>query len=450
MRRTILVWLAMSTLAASAGAQGTSAKPRAHKKRATATKTTTTTATPAAPTRTAPTAAAPTPAAPTPASPKGAAPTRTAPTPAAPTPATAMQTPSPPVAAKRAPAHQPAKRPSLSLGLGLEFRYDDNILQLTPAGLDRLDRRPGPPRFRIQTPDDNITGFHGDLRWRVRPIPRRETRFAAAADVYSYHRNDVKSWQQFGVSLQQELNESRHYFLATLDLWLNYMPNYYVGELTDADDSFFAGRRIRRSVQYAQTGFGGRTNVQFLHGKLEAQFGLERLHRDYDVFFDERDNDNDMWHVGLEARPFRHWGAAARVTYLEGELEARGDLPETPIPDRDISYKHHGFGGSVTLPWGHGKSRGHGDAGYMPETRSYTTPDKFDVTRFGGRSNLRHEMFVRITQRIWGPLEAVGNYYRLTNRASLPPGVDVSTDTTDWDQNRWSIMIRGRWEFLPR
>ena len=96
-------------------------------------------------------------------------------------------------------------RPALAIALAFEQLYDDNILRLTQHDLDRLAANPAPPRFLISTPDDNISSLETDLRWYLRPLPRRETRLAAFIDIHKYQRNQVKDWQHYGISLLQEL-----------------------------------------------------------------------------------------------------------------------------------------------------------------------------------------------------------------------------------------------------
>lgn len=334
----------------------------------------------------------------------------------------------------------------LSFVVGIERVHDDNILQLTAHGFDRFSQNPDPPRFLIVSPDDAIHVIRGDVRWSTRPLPRRETRLAASVDANEYQRNRVKNWQEYEVSLRQELTSSRRN-LSTLEISWADLPRYYLGEITDADASFEAGTRIRKSLDYAQVALAARLEQELFHGRLVLGAGFERLHRDYGASFEERDNDNDQWRAALETRPFPRWGLTARVAYLEGTLTARGDLESTPIRDTDISYRHSGLGAGLTLPWGRGSGRGRLVASWMPERRVYSTSDKFDLLRFG-RTNRREETTLRVYQSVWGPFEAVGTYDRLTSRASFTQGIDFDPDVTDFVQTRLGLMLRARWELL--
>lgn len=343
--------------------------------------------------------------------------------------------------AQAAPA--PAKSP-FSLAVSLSRQHDDNILQLTQHNLDRLAADASAPRFLVSTPDDEVTAASADALWHGRLLPRRESRVVASADARRYARNEVMNWEEYELSVQQELTASRR-SLSSLKLWTASVPRYYLGQITDADDSFAAGTRIRRSLTYAQSTLGARADQRLLQGRARAALGIERLHRNYDGHFDERDNDNVQWRAQLVVSPFRRWGGSAGIVWLTGRLDARGDLVLSPIRDADISYDHRGLGASVTLPWGRGERRGRVDIDWMPERRTYTTSDVYDLTRHG-RENERRETAVRVTQHAWGPFEAVATWSRLTSDASFPDGVPLPEEQTNFDQTRYGLMLRGRWE----
>src|SRR5262249_53008774 len=187
----------------------------------------------------------------------------------------------------------------------------------------------------------------------------------------------------------------RNRLARSLDL--SHVPRWYLGELTDRDESVIAGRRVRNSVDYAETAYGIRLEQALWGGRASVDGSLERIHRDYNVHFPERDNDNDQFRLGATVYPFPGWGANVRVSWLRGDLNARGEIPDTlGVNDVDISYDHDGVGVLATLPWSHGGWRGRLDASRVPEERVFTDSDKFDVTRFG-RVARRLENRVRVT-----------------------------------------------------
>jgi len=250
-----------------------------------------------------------------------------------------------------------------------------------------------------------------------------------------------------------ELTASRRHLLA-LDLSLSHIPRYYLGEIRDIDETVAAQRPnnnpIRHSLTYAQTSMGARLTQDVVHGRLSVAGELERVHRQYNRHFLERVNDNDEWTLAAEATPSRRWPASARVTWLTGRLQARGDLPDTlGITDTDISYDHDGVGVALALPWSLGPRRGRLDASLMPEVRTYTTTDKFDLLRFG-RENHRRDVRLRVTQRVWGPVDAIVAWERLTSRAEFHRGITFPPEQTNFDQEQLGVQLRARWELALR
>lgn len=359
-----------------------------------------------------------------------------------------------PVAGAPAPSGRTEPAPprpsssSWSASVAIERLHDDNILQLTKHDADRFAANSSPPRFLIESTGDNVSVLHGNLRWRPRLVRRRETRFAGSLDVSRYDRNPVKNWEEYGASLEQELTASRR-ALTTVRVWGSRVPDYYLRQITDEDDSFDAGVRIRRPLRYAETELGARLSQELARGRVEISGGVRRRHRDYDGHFNERDNDNDEWTVAARGRPVPGWGLTAGLSYVAGALEARGDLAASAIRDADISYDHRGLGGSLMMPWVIGGRRGRVQFEYAPETRAYTTTDKFDLTRFD-RTNFRRETTVTVTQRVWGAFDAIAEYQRLTSDARFPDGVNFSEDVTDFEQTRFGLTLRAHWDLRGR
>lgn len=342
-------------------------------------------------------------------------------------------------------AESSRKGDSFGFSVTLERRHDDNILELTPHDLARLENNPSPPRFLVTTPDDDINIGRLSGRWTGHWIRRRATRLAGSAAIYRYSTNSVKNWEQFRLEAEQEVTASRER-LGTISVWFEYTPDYYLRQITDQDASFAAGRRLRRSLDYAEQQFGVRYTQELIDGRLTASVALERVTRDYNDNFNERDGDNDQLRLMVGGKPFAGVKLHLAANYRRGELSATGDLASSPIRDTDISYKHHGFGGSASYGWGKDRTRGRVEVSLMPQQREYQTADRFDLNRFG-RVNHRRESQLRLVQRVGGPFELLASAYRLTSDATFNSGVDFADDTTDFKRTVYGLALRARFGF---
>jgi hypothetical protein len=360
---------------------------------------------------------------------------------------------SPPAKPEHAGTHARSKHPQppqdrWTLTASLGRLYDDNVIQLTTAGLARFERDPGPPRFKIDEVGDWSTTLDASLRWRGRPLSRRQTSIEGGFSVRRYDVDEIVDREEYALSLDQELTASQRHLLVG-SLWTTHLPNYYLGEATDVDESVVAGRRVRNSLQYAQTTYGVRLGQDLMRGRLTIYGSLERLHRDYGPHFRERDNDNDQVQLAATVRPFKDWGATLRVIWIRGDLNARGDLPDTlGVTDVDISYDHDGVGAAAMLPWSKGGWRGRLDLSVIPEQRRYVTANKFDVARFGRVAD-RLESSARVTERITDLLDVIVSASRLTSRVSYTVPIAIDPSQTDFDQDTFNLALRARWDWRP-
>jgi len=332
-------------------------------------------------------------------------------------------------------------RRGLSFDVALEARYDDNILQLSPSDIDRLRSQTAPSsRFVITSADDTIAVGSFQGRWRGKPLRRRVTSIAADVDIHRYSKNDVKDYEEFSLSVSQELTASvRH--LSRLRASISHIPRFYVRELTDDDASFELGTRVRESATFEQTEYELALGQTIVRDRLVVSAGVSRKRRNFNASFLERDNTNDSWTVGIHGRPIPGSRVQIGVAYVRGSLDARGDLASTPIPDDDISYDHDGIEADVSVPW-RGRLPGRVAVHCERERRDFTTSNRFDILRFD-RGERRSDCEVSLSQRVVAGLELLAEWRRKTSDASFPAGI-ASDEITDFTQNRWSLGLRYR------
>ena len=330
------------------------------------------------------------------------------------------------------------RRERFGLNVSLEGRYDDNIIQLSERDLDRLKANTDPSRFRIETPDDTIAEGRFSFRYKARPIPRRETAFLAFLDAHRYTRNSVKDYQEFGVSILQEITASRQH-LGSLRVEFSRTPHFYLRQLTDNDASFAAGRRIREAATYSQNEYSIAYRQELINNRLEGRLSRTRRPRDFDHHFEERDSTTDSWSLSLQGRPFGGSRIEVGLGYEAGALHARGDLSSTPIPDDDISYRYHAIVFEAEVPWGT-RRRGHLKFDVEREIRNFTTDNPFDILH-SDREDERRDYRARLVQHMAGDLDLVAEVRHRSNNAAFPTDFTTSDEVTDYVENLVSLGL---------
>ena len=320
----------------------------------------------------------------------------------------------------------------------VEQRYDDNILQLSPATIDAFRRRPGSSRFKIKSIDDRITRLKLKLSSSWQLLPRRETTFRVSWQRNGYQRNDIKDYDGLTFGVRQELTASRKH-LAEIRIDAGYVSDFYLFELTDDDASFDARKRIRRSVTYDESRLSLRLEKTIIEDRLRISVGRAWYKRDYNENFNERDGTRRENLIRVEFRPLPWSRMEIGGRYASGGLDATGDLPGTLIPDDDISYDHRAVDWFGSFPWGR-RFRGRIEVSHRLEKRVYTTSNRFDLSRFG-RVNERRRLVVRLVQRLTRSLDLALTWSRRTNDARFAAGVATEPGLADYEQNRYSASL---------
>lgn len=336
-------------------------------------------------------------------------------------------------------------RKEWSLRLGLDQRYDDNILQLSERDLDRIDNPSASDvaanRFSIESADDFITvprlspGFRADW-WRGRP-----TSFDLDIAAYTYLDASVKDYQSYRFSASQTLRRGEA-LTTRAGLTYGLLPRYYLRNLISdrylEELGFLPTPLPRREVTFRKYYTQLEVEQEIMRDLLTFRglWGSEQ--RNYNRLFDERDSRMPYFEVGLALTPRRNGRLRFRASYRREDLHAEGDLPDTPsFIESDISSQRHILEADVRLRWGaKGRKKSLGlDHEY--ERRDYSTTNAFDTFHFG-REDARHytTLSFRVELRKGWFLAAQAEHD--TNRSHFPAATGGTTepnDVTDYTEN---------------
>lgn len=329
----------------------------------------------------------------------------------------------------------------LMLTAAVALQYDDNILSGNAQTVGRLEKNVTEERYGLVSADDWVAIGNVALLWSTRILPRRETVFSAGVETHRYDQNTVKDYEEVDFSVTQEVTASRRY-LGRVIVGGQWIPGFFVRNLTDDDASVEAGRRVRAGATYGQRELAIAYEQELAPGRLFASAGREWRERDYNAAFDERDATRRLWALSLRGRPLARGGVQLEGGYAWGSVAARGDLASSPFPDDDISYDVAIAGLSARAPWGR-RRPGAVTLAWEGERRVLATTNRFDVLRHG-RVDRRTEWNLRLSQRVAADLDLVAEWRFDGVRAKFPTAFTALAASVDYERQRISLGLRYR------
>ncbi len=363
--------------------------------------------------------------------------------------AAAAQDPAPPEEPRTrnpAPEAQAAgARKEWSLRLGLDARYDDNILQLSKRDRDRIDN-PSPDdvaanRFSIESADDFITvaRLSPALKahwWRGRP-----TSFDLDVSAYKYFDASIKDYQVYRFSAAQTLRGGKA-LTTRAGLTFALLPRYYLRNLISdrylEELGFLPSPLPRLEVTYRKTYAQLELEQEIVRDVLTFRGFCGRENRDYNRYFDERDSRMPYGEAGLAWTPLRNARLRLRAAYRREDLHAEGDLSDTPsFNEDDISSRRHIIEADVRVRWGAKGRRMWLALDHENERRDYTTTSTIDAFHLG-REDTRHYTTLSYRAELRKGWFLAAQVEHDTNRSRFPAatgGTAEPNDITDYTEN---------------
>lgn len=338
----------------------------------------------------------------------------------------------------------PARR-EWRLRLGLDQRYDDNILQLSDRDLDRIDNPSASDvaanRFSIESADDFITvprvspGFRADW-WRGRP-----TSFDLDISAYEYLDAPIKDYQSFRFSASQTLRGGKA--LATrAGLTYGLLPRYYLRNLISdrylEELGFLPTPLPRLEATFRKNYTQIEVEQEIVRDVLTIRGLWGREQRNYNRHFDERDSRMPYFEAGLALTPRRDGRLRFRASYRREDLHAEGDLSDTPsFIEDDVSSRRHIIDADVRLRWGAKGRRKSLALDHEHERRDYSTTNTFDAFHLG-REDTRQYTTLSFRAALKKGWFLTVQAEHDTNRARFPAtagGTAEPNDITDYAEN---------------
>ena len=339
-----------------------------------------------------------------------------------------------------------------SLRLAFDERYDDNIIQLSPRDLDRL-QNPTPSqqarniaanRFSIDTPDDfvSIPRLSTGLRttW-LRDLP---TTFSLDGSFYRYRDNPIKNYESYRLSVLQPLHRGKH--ATTVRLYYSLTPSFYVRNMV-SDIAVEEGvvpltSPVRRlEARYKKAILQIQMDQAVLPDRLWLELIAGNEERNYDHFFNERDSEMPYYAAGPIWTPLAGGRLRLGATFRREDLHTRGSRGDPFIHD-DVSSRRDVVTAEARVRWGAKGRRKSISAEYEDERRVYVTTDVNDAFHFD-RTDKRRYATLTFRADLKGGWFLAASGERDTNRSHFAaPGLATDpSDATDFDENLYTVSL---------
>ncbi|OLC55721.1 MAG: hypothetical protein AUH92_01550 [Acidobacteria bacterium 13_1_40CM_4_69_4] len=339
-----------------------------------------------------------------------------------------------------------------SLRLAFDERYDDNIIQLSPRDLDRL-QNPTPSqqarniaanRFSIDTPDDFVSIPRLSTGLRATWLRNLPTSFSLDGILYRYRDNPIKDYESYHLAVLQPVHRGGH--ATTVRLYYSLIPSFYSRNMV-SDIAVEEGvvpltspvrrleARYKKSIRQIQVG------QAILPDRLWLEGAAGNEERNFDHFFNERDSEMPYYAVGPIWTPLAGGRPRLAASFRREDLHARGSRGDPFIHD-DISSRRDVVTAEARVRWGPRGRRKSISAEYEDERRGYVTTDVNDAFHFD-RTDRRRYATLTFRADLKGAwfLAAAGEHDSNRSHFAAPGLASDPSDATDFDENLYTVTL---------
>lgn len=314
----------------------------------------------------------------------------------------------------------PGKPPEVSIRGGLEFAYDDNIIELSEKQLSEFEDGTKPQKYRIKEEDDLITSPWAEIRLKAW-IFQQPTRFALKAQANAYQENSFANYEKYSFSARQDLGRHEAGLEYDLEADAYHREFEIVVPGPNLWDSGFYTEHEAQAYYLHDVGFGASV-------KGFAGLGI----RDYESPFGYRSLRGFFLGVrpGYEAEPVSFF-----LQYRYVEMESEADASEI-----DTSYREHQVepGAAVTLL---GK-RLELSLRHRWGFREYTTSNSplVDPSHVD-REDVRRRLILEARYKLHKNWSVEGKYIRRSDDSDRPFDTGVANEDVGSEQNVFVLGV---------
>lgn len=317
----------------------------------------------------------------------------------------------------------------------IALAYDDNVFRYSDADREtfNLNNATRQTQFRhVNHIDDIVTVPRLGIGLKKTFIDERPTEVSFATTMHLYGADTVKNYEEYEFDLKQRLGTD-----LIGRVGYSYTPEFALRNLFDTDQP--SGQEYKLATYSRHT---LQTSVWHRFTPIvRGRVGYEAEFKDYNSFFNERDNTSHLWDVTgyFHLTDRLTWVADYEIGFTDAEAN-----DDDAAVDPDIASFQQGFGthldvevlkSLIVRPF------------YTFSYRSFTTNNSSADDRLHrDRNDIRQTLGIRAAYELSKDGEAYVQWERHANNTdiSVAAGVSGDTDVLGFDQDVFTVGLTFR------
>ena len=237
---------------------------------------------------------------------------------------------------------QSFKKSRLSLNVSLASMYDDNILKYSDKYLERFVNNEDNGRFELKTYDDVFLKTKISTSYSFRFFKKKNTKTKVSATFFNnyYINNPVKTWNYYGVGVQQYLNK------ASVKFSYSYIPAFYVRQFRQYDlvDMYGYEPITFKPYVFSKDNYS-LTFQNTFYKKTKVVLDLDKAVYYHNKYYTEYDSKNLSAGLNIEQKFAKNYSAGLGYVFTHSDAKGFDEIGETKetADDSDATFNDNTF-----------------------------------------------------------------------------------------------------------
>jgi len=233
------------------------------------------------------------------------------------------------------------KKSRFNLKVSVASIYDDNILKYSEKYIDRFVNNEDEGRFELKTYDDVYIKSKLSTSYYFRFFKKKKTKISATFSNSTYLNNPVKTWNYYGIGVEQQLAKK-----ANVKFAYSYIPAFYVRQFRQYDlvEMYGYVPLTFKPYVFSKDNYSLTFQNTFFK-KTKVELDLDKAVYYHNSYYTEYDSKNLSAGLSVEQSLSKKVKIKAGYVYTISDAKGYDEVGETKVTsdDSDATYKDHTF-----------------------------------------------------------------------------------------------------------